>query len=68
MAKQQQRKLNISVVQDFRRSGGNVKVVVYECVILPRATDVVADALDLMEATSSPQCEFMVLDFKDAFK
>ena len=55
-------------VHDLRRSGVNEKVVVQERVVLPRATDVVSDAFDLMELHGSSEVEFFVLDFKDAFK
>ena len=40
----------------------------HERVVLPRATDVVIDALDLMELCGTPEVELFVLDFQDAFK
>ena len=39
-----------------------------ERVILPRATDVVCDALELMELCKTAEVELFVLDLKDAFK
>ena len=36
--------------------------------VLRRGTDVVADALDLMEATGEIEAKFYVLEFQDAFK
>ena len=68
IAKQKGGQLKVRLVHDLRRSGVNEKVVVQERVVLPRATDVVCDALDLMELHGTPEVEYFVLDFKDAFK
>ena len=68
VAKQKQGKTKVRLVHDLRRSGVNERVVTGERVVLPKATDVVADALDLMEATGEPECEYFGLDFADAFK
>ena len=68
VAKQKQGKTKVRLVHDLRRSGVNERVVTGERVVLPKATDVVADALDLMESTGEPECEFFGLDFADAFK
>ena len=56
------------MIHDLKRSGVNAQVKTQERVILPRLTDVVDDALDLMEDQSTGQCEFMALDFRHAFK
>ena len=47
VAKEKQGKLKVRLVHDLRRSGVNDRVVVHERIVLPKATDVVVDALDL---------------------
>ena len=68
VAKEKHGQTKVRLVHDLRRSGVNERVVVRERVVLPRATEVVGDALDLLEATGETEAEFFVLDFKDAFK
>ena len=47
----------VRVIRDKRRSGFNELVMTGERVVLPRATDVTADALDLHEQTITEAVE-----------
>ena len=52
----------------LKRSGVNAMIQTHERVVLPRLTEVVADALDLKVSQRQSQCEYMVLDFSDSLK
>ena len=56
------------LVVDMRRSGVNGLVTIHERIALPRAVDVVQDALELLDSPGGhAEVEFLVVDFKDAF-
>ena len=59
----------VRLIHDLRRSAVNAKIILRERLVLPRLCDVVQATLDLMEAGfDSDHLEFMVADFRDAFK
>ena len=62
-------KLKIRMVVDSKQSGVSRATRKFERTLLPRALDVVLDAMDLMQSSSSQgtTLQFMVADFRDAF-
>ena len=60
----------IRAIIDLRRSGGNAEVVLPERVVLPRLSDLVNSALDLMvveNVSDDIGFDLAVVDFEDAF-
>ena len=59
----------VRLIHDLRRSAVNAKIILRERLVLPRLCDVVQATLDLMEAGfDTDHLQFLVADFKDAFK
>ena len=58
VAKRRSGELKVRLVHELRRSGVNVKEKTHERVVLPRATDVVSDALDQKEEAKSKEVVF----------
>ena len=59
----------VRLIHDLSRSGVNHRIKVPERVILPRLSDVIEGAIVVLKARDDRNLvEFLVLDFKDAFK
>ena len=59
----------VRLIHDLSRSGVNHKIKLPESVVLPRLSDVTDGVVDMVRSgVPDQEVEFLVLDFKDAFK
>ena len=59
----------VRLIHDLRRNGTNGLIRIRERLVLPRLRDVIDEAVEVMHGRAvQDELEFLVLDFKDAFK